>query len=155
MPVAFTLTSNGEIEMTIYECCRPSVVTDSPEATVSEIARLMDETNVGCIVITDEECRPVGVVTDRDIVIRVVSHGKNPDSTQVGEIMTRKPVVVVEDTGLFEAMQCARETRVRRLPVVDADGRLVGIITLDDIVRLLTEEMRCLNEVILEASPTV
>lgn len=141
--------------MTVYECCRPSVVTAPPGASVMDVARQMSESNVGCVVITDDECRPVGVVTDRDLVIRVMARELDPGSTPVGEIMTREPVVADQDTGLFEAMQCARESRVRRLPVVDDDDRLVGIITMDDIVRLLAEEMRCVNEVILEASPSI
>jgi CBS domain-containing protein len=62
--------------------------------------------------------------------------------------------VLVEDgTGLFEAMQCVREEGIRRLPIVDCDGKLVGIITMDDIIRLIGAEMQCIGDVIREATP--
>lgn len=139
--------------MAILECCRADVVTASPDATVSDIARLMDESNVGSVVITSADRCPVGIVTDRDLVTRVMAKNKDPKKTAISEVMTEDPIVVNDGTGLYEAMQCVREEGVRRLPIVDDDCKLVGIITMDDIIRLLGREMRCIGEVIREASP--
>ena len=128
------------------------MVTASPFAKVNEVAELMSDSNVGCVIITNDLC-PVGIVTDRDIVTRVVAPGKDPKKTAISEVMTRDPVVVEDGTGLFEAMQLIRDEGVRRLPIIDGDGRLAGIITLDDIIRLIGQEMQYIGDVIREASP--
>jgi len=138
--------------MTVLDCCRIDVVTASPDAKVNEVAELMSDSNVGCVVITNDLC-PVGIVTDRDIVTRVVAPGKDPKKTAISEVMTRDPVVVEDGTGLFEAMQLIRDEWVRGLPIIDGDGRLAGIITLDDIIRLIGQEMQYIGDVIREASP--
>ena len=139
--------------MPITECARNEVVTAGPRETVYEIARLMNENNVGSVVIT-EEARPVGIVTDRDLVLRVVSRDLDPRTTAVREIMTRDLITVREDIGIYDAMGCARSEGVRRLPIVNGDGELVGIITVDDIIRLLTQEMRCVTDIIASATPS-
>jgi len=138
--------------MTILECCRAEVITAPPEAKVSEIASLMAESNVGSVVITTDDC-PVGIVTDRDLVCRVMATGKDPEKTRISEVMTKDPVMVLDDTGLYEALQCVSREGIRRLPIIDGDGLLVGIITLDDIIRLLGQEMQCMGEVIRESTP--
>lgn len=140
--------------MTVLECCRMDVVTASPEAKVTEVAELMSDSNVGCVVITSEDQCPAGIVTDRDIVVRVVAAGRDPKKTPISEVMTREPVVVEDGTGLFEAMQVIRDEGVRRLPIVDPDGRLAGIITLDDVIRLIGQEMQYIGDVIREAAPS-
>jgi signal-transduction protein with cAMP-binding, CBS, and nucleotidyltransferase domain len=140
--------------MTVLECCRMDVVTASPDAKVSDVAGLMSDSNVGCVVITGGDDCPVGIVTDRDIVVRVVAGGRDPKKTAISEVMTRDPVVVEDGTGLFEAMQFLRDEGVRRLPIVDCDGKLAGIITTDDIIRLIGQEMQYIGDVIREASPS-
>ncbi len=139
--------------MTVLECCRMDVVTASPDAKVIEVAGMMNDSNVGCVVITENQC-PVGIVTDRDLVTRVMATGRDPKKTAISEVMTRDPVVVEDGTGLFEAMQFIREEGVRRLPIVDSDGNLAGIITTDDIIRLIGQEMQFIGDVIKEASPS-
>jgi signal-transduction protein with cAMP-binding, CBS, and nucleotidyltransferase domain len=84
----------------------------------------------------------------------VVAGGLDPEKTAIGEVMTRDPAVVEDGTGLFEAMQFIRAEGVRRLPIVDCDGKLAGIITLDDIIRLIGQEMQYIGDVIREASPS-
>jgi len=139
--------------MTVFECCRRAVVTASPEASVREVARLMSESNVGSVVIMTDDCCPMGIVTDRDLVTRVMAPDRNPKTTRIREVMTTDLVVVEDGTGLYEALQCVREKGIRRLPIVDREGKLVGIITMDDIIRLLGQELQCMGEVIREASP--
>jgi CBS domain-containing protein len=85
--------------------------------------------------------QPVGIVTDRDIVVEVVAAGVNPESLTVGDIMGSGVATVRESEGLFEALRYMRDKGVRRMPVVDHDGSLVGILTLDDLLSLLAEEM--------------
>ena len=108
-------------------------VTLSPRATVSEAARLMEDENVGSVVIVEDD-KPVGIVTDRDLVLKVLRHRLDPDAMQLVAIMRDHVVTAPEDLPLDEAAWRMREHAVRRLPVVDADGKLVGIVTLDDLV---------------------
>jgi signal-transduction protein with cAMP-binding, CBS, and nucleotidyltransferase domain len=139
--------------MTILECCRAEVITASPEATAHEVARLMGEAGVGSVVITGPDDCPLGIVTDRDLAIRVLAENLDGKKVKAGDIMTGDLLVVEDGTGVYEAVRCARAEGVRRLPIVDAEGKLVGIITADDIVRLLAEELRCVTDIIREESP--
>jgi CBS domain-containing protein len=95
------------------------------------------------VVIEEKEGRkyPTGIVTDRDIVVEVVAPGVNPEGLTVADIMGPEVATVRESEGLFEALRYMRDKGVRRMPVVDREGGLVGIITLDDLLSLLAEEM--------------
>jgi CBS domain-containing protein len=115
------------------------VVTVSADAPIGEAARLMHDKNIGAIVVA-EGTRPRGIVTDRDIAIAVAVDGKRP-SAHVGEIMHPNPTVIPEERGILDAVKLLAEHGVRRLPVVDAQGRLTGIIALDDMLMLLGTEM--------------
>lgn len=123
----------------LRQVCTKPVVTLSAEAPISEAARLMHDRNVGAVVIVDGS-RPRGIVTDRDIAVAVAADGKRP-STHVGEIMHVNPAVIREDQGILDAVKMLSERGIRRLPVVDGQGRLTGIIALDDILMLLGTEM--------------
>lgn len=116
------------------------VVTASTRMTVTEAARAMRTKNVGALVVVNAG-RPVGVLTDRDIVMNVVAQGKDPDAARVGDVMRRRPVVLQGDVGLLDAAQAFARTGVRRLPVVDRRGELTGIIAIDDLMILLGNEM--------------
>jgi CBS domain-containing protein len=105
-----------------------------PSSTVREAAALMSREDVGPIPIV-EDGRLVGIVTDRDIVIRVVAEGRDPNQTTVGEIGSKDLVTVSPDDDLNEALSLLAKHRVRRLPVVEGD-RLTGIVAQADIARL-------------------
>jgi CBS domain-containing protein len=135
--------------MSLSDCIRNDVVTASPEDSVEDIAQLMDRRNVGSVIITRNE-RPVGIVTDRDLVIRVTARDKDPKFTSISDIMTRDPLVIREEDSISDVMSCVREMKVRRLPVVDENECLVGIVSLDDVVSELVEEM---NAVIRSSAP--
>lgn len=105
-----------------------------PSTTVTEAARLMKADDVGSLPIVDGD-QLVGMVTDRDTVIRVVAEGKDPQSTTVGEIASRDLVTVDPEQGLDEAMRLMAQHQVRRLPVAEEDGRLVGILAQADVAR--------------------
>jgi CBS domain-containing protein len=116
------------------------VVTASTRMTVAEAARAMRAKNVGCLVVVNAG-RPLGVLTDRDIVMKVVAPGDNPDGVRVGDVMHKRPAMLPVEAGLLDAAQMFARTGVRRLPVVSANGQLVGIVSLDDLMVLLGNEM--------------
>lgn len=120
--------------------CTKPVVTASAQMTVDQAARAMRSKNVGALVIVNAG-RPVGMLTDRDIVVEVVARGMDPKEVRVGDVMVKKPVTIRQDLGIFDAARTFAKTGVRRLPVVTASGVLVGVITMDDVVMLLGNEM--------------
>jgi CBS domain-containing protein len=122
--------------------------TCEPRTTVFEAARLMREEDVGPVPVVDGG-RPVGVVTDRDIVLRVVAAGRDPSLTTVGEIASEELVTISPDRPLDEALQLMARHRVRRLPVVE-DEKLVGIVAQADVARVADE--RRTGEVVEEIS---
>jgi CBS domain-containing protein len=107
--------------------------TATPDLPASEAARLMQSEDVGSLPVVDGE-RLVGVVTDRDIAVRVVAEGKDPTSTSVGEIHSKDLVTTSPNQDLDDALAEMARHQVRRVPVVD-DGRLVGILAQADIAR--------------------
>ena len=130
--------------MAVGEICNREVVITEKSVSVVDAAQLMRSHHVGDLVVVEEKGgrrHPVGIVTDRDIVVEVVAAGVNPDTLKVGDIMGPELATLRESEGLFEALRYMRDKGVRRMPVVDRDGGLVGILTLDDLLSLLAEEM--------------
>lgn len=130
--------------MPIGEICNREVVIAEKSLPVIEAAQLMRAHHVGDLVVVEERAgrrHPVGIVTDRDIVVEVVAAGVDPDTLKLGDIMGAEVATVRESEGLFEALRYMRDRGVRRMPVVDQAGGLVGILTLDDLLSLLAEEM--------------
>jgi CBS domain-containing protein len=120
--------------------CTKPVVTASAQMTVDQAARAMRSKNVGALVVVNAG-RPVGMLTDRDIVVEVVARGMDPEEVRVGDVMVKKPVTIRQDLGIFDAARTFAKTGVRRLPVVTGSGALVGVITMDDVLMLLGNEM--------------
>lgn len=136
--------------MTIEQLARENVVTVGPDATVLEMAATMDEQNVGSVLVTEGDGL-VGIVTDRDLGLRPWDED-DPTSLTATDVMTPDPVSVDPDTGLYDALQRAREANVRRLPVTD-EGALVGIVTLDDFLVLLSGEFEAVSDIVQAGSP--
>ncbi len=137
--------------MPISELCNRQVVVVPRSSTVQEAALLMRQHHVGDLVVVDKRDGanvPVGVVTDRDLVMEVMAPDLNQKAITVGDIVTPKVVSVKDNTGMFEAIQYMRAQGVRRLPVVDNKGGLVGILTLDDVLELISEELGELVKVV-------
>lgn len=130
--------------MPIGEICNREVVIVQRDTTVEEAARLMRKHHVGALVVIDEvsgKRKPVGMVTDRDLVVEVLATQLDAAVITVGDIMPHELGTVPESSGVFEAIQFMRAKAVRRLPVVDGQGALVGIVALDDLLALLAEEL--------------
>jgi CBS domain-containing protein len=131
--------------MTIGKVFKREVMTALGEETVLDAARRMQEKGVGALVVVDPHRMPVGIVTDRDIAMKAVAGQKDPRSTPVREVMSPKVVVMDQDRGIFDAARTMQEQGIRRIPVVDGKGRLIGIVCLDDILMLLGQEMASLG----------
>lgn len=138
--------------MKIKQVCSRMVAVAERHNSVREAAQLMREHHVGCLVVTekrDGRTRPVGLVTDRDIVVSVVALASvQPETLRVEDIMARELATIEEDAGVFEAVEVMSERGVRRLPVLGADGQLVGILALDDLLRILAAELTGLAAVV-------
>jgi CBS domain-containing protein len=137
--------------MPISEICNREVVYAQRDNSTLEAAQLMRQHHVGDLVVVDENKGikvPVGIITDRDLVVEIVATGLDPTAITVGDVMTPELAVVKEDAGLYESIQYMRSIGVRRLPVVNANGGLVGILTLDDMLELLAEEMTTLAKLV-------
>jgi len=137
--------------MAIGEICNREVVIAQRETTVLEASRLMRQYHVGDLVVVDEtdgKRAPVGIVTDRDLVLEVVSMELDAAVLTVGDIMGLELATVRESDGVFETIRYMRTKGVRRLPVVSSQGALIGIVTLDDVLELLAEEMSELSQLI-------
>jgi CBS domain-containing protein len=136
--------------MPIGDICVRDVVTATRDTTIEKAAQLMRENHVGDLVVVDINGKrtPVGIVTDRDLVVAVLASNLNPSALSVGDIMSPELEVASEDQGIFETMHQMRNAGIRRIPVVSADGSLAGIISTDDLVQLLAEEMTELAKLI-------
>jgi len=128
----------------IGEICSREVLFARRDESVAAAARQMRESHVGCLVVADEDGGkrvPVGILTDRDITVAVVAPGLDAEVILVGDVMSAELLSVQEDAGIAETVELMRLRGIRRLPVTDADGALVGLIAADDILSLLAEEI--------------
>ena len=136
--------------MPVGEICNREVVVAERTTTIVEAARLMRRYHVGDLVVVDEvqgRRVPVGMVTDRDLVVEVIAREQPFASCTVSAVMSATVVCVPETAGVIEAIQLMRSHGVRRLPVVDANGALVGILAADDLLDLLAEELSALARI--------
>lgn len=126
--------------MGIEHLIQRGVETLPPDAPCVEAARLMREAAVGCVVVT-EEGRPLGVVTDRDLVLRVMALGRDAAKEPLRDIMAGEPIFLGSERQVDEVLQTMAEQGVRRMPVVNEAGLLEGIITMDDLLLVLAGQM--------------
>jgi len=125
--------------MLVGNICKTEVVTVTADQTVAAAARLMREKHVGLLVVVDSgevkpDLKPVGVLTDRDIVTAVVAKDADARALKVGDVMTRHPVLAGESHSLEGTLRFMRDAGVRRAPVVGTRGQLTGILSLDDVI---------------------
>ncbi len=134
--------------MSLQRFTRKEMVVVSPEETARDAAELMHTHHVGAIVVVENE-RPVGIVTDRDLALRIVAAGRDA-TTPIRQVMSRDLVVVRQDELVDQALLSMRRSGVRRLPIIDRDGRLVGLVALDDLLVLLSGELSSTAEAVMD-----
>ena len=137
--------------MTAGEYCNREVIIVEPTISVTEAAALMRRHHVGDLVVVEkegEEARPIGIITDRDIVIEVVAQKIDPDSLTVKDIMSTEPVRVAETVSLLDTLELMKQRGVRRVLVVADDGSLQGLLSADDAIELIAEQLNDLTQLV-------
>jgi CBS domain-containing protein len=142
--------TTGGADVKVRDFCSPHVVTIELQASLREAALLMRNRHVGALVVVEASGgaqRPVGMLTDRDIVVAVIAvPGARPEGIRAGDAMSQPLIAAREDDGIFEAVETMQQKAVRRLPVLGAGGALRGIVTADDVLRVLSAELGNLAE---------
>jgi len=138
--------------MSLQNYCRKPVVRISPETNITEACQLMEQNNIGCL-IAEREGKLCGIVTDRDIALRVTGAKRDPDKTKVKDIMTPDPIRISVDKDLHHLTELMHAYNVRRVPIVNHFDTTLGIVTLDDLIALFGEEMSKIGKAISEEFP--
>jgi CBS domain-containing protein len=141
--------------MSVGRICVREVDVAAPDESAIVAARRMLSRNVGTLVVVNAAGEPIGIVTDRDLTLRVLAAPRDPHEATVGEVMSAIPRTVPEDSPIETAIRIMRGGKFRRLPVVSAEGKLAGLVSLDDILELLTEELKEIGRLLQEESPRV
>jgi CBS domain-containing protein len=131
--------------MNAGEICNREVVIARRDMRLGEAAKLMADYHVGSLVVVVDRGRervPVGIVTDRDLTLAVLAKGVDPRTLEVGEVMSGELVTVREEDSVTEVLRIMRERGVRRVPVLATDGALVGIVSIDDVLDIVAEQLR-------------
>jgi CBS domain-containing protein len=139
--------------MAVGNICIRNVDTVRPDVLVAVGAERMHQRAVGALVVVNDADQPIGIVTDRDLVSRVLAKGRNPTETTIRDVMTIAPKTIRESAPIETALLAMRTGRFRRLPVIDEDDMLVGLITLDDILMLLAEEFSQVGRLLKRETP--
>lgn len=139
--------------MSVGRICVREVDTANPSESVAVAAERMHQRAVGTLVVVNDTQQVVGIVTDRDLVSRVLARGRDPMQMAVSEAMTVAPKTASENTSIESALTIMRSGRFRRIPVVEPDNRLVGLITLDDVLMLLAEEFTQIGRLLTRETP--
>ena len=132
---------------TIGQICNRDVVVTTRDASVADAAKLMRDHHVGSVIVVepgDGTQHPVGIVTDRDLVVEIIALDLDPHDVSVGEIMGEKLVIAREHDDVRGTLQLMRSKGVRRLPVLSMRGNLIGIVASDDLVGVLAEDIAAL-----------
>ncbi len=130
--------------MTAGEFCNRRVVFCTPAETVLQVARRMRDHHVGCLVVLDGDRRPVGLVTDRDLAVRALAAGMDPRGVPVSTVMSSPVSTSPESEPIERTLERMRVLGVRRLPVVDGQGALQGLVAMDDLLELFSQQIASL-----------
>ena len=136
--------------MLLKDICTMDVVCCGRRTRALEAARLMRQHHVGDLIVIDDpeqERTPIGIITDRDLVLDVLGNGLDPATTEVGSLIHRTLVIANESEDTAQVIDRMREHGVRRIPLVNSRGGMVGIVTVDDLLRVLVAEASALLEV--------
>ena len=138
--------------MSLQNFCRKPLVKVAPETNITEACRLMEQNNVGSVV-AEQDGKLRGILTDRDIALRVAGAGKDPQTTLVKDIMTPDPIRISADKDLPQLTALMHAYHVRRVPIVNGFDTTLGIVTLDDLIAQLGDEMSEIGKAISEEFP--
>ena len=139
--------------MAIDECCNTKVVCCGADTPIPEVAALMRKHHVGDVIVVEEKQGlriPVGIVTDRDIVIETTALSVDATVFTAGDLMSAPVATAAKDAGFVDVLRLMRYHKVRRMPVVTSVGDLFGVVTADDIIRLLGTELSLIADAIGE-----
>ena len=139
--------------MFIRDVCVHEVDTATKDESVQVAAERMHTRNVGTLVVVNDREEPIGMLTDRDLALRVVAAGKDPFRTTVGQAMTDHPTTLSEEATLESAIAAMCAEPCRRLPVVDGLGALVGLLSLDDVLHVLVSDFTQIGNLLRRESP--
>lgn len=138
--------------MALRNFCHKPVIKITPEKNILAACQLLKEYNVGCLIV-ESDGKLCGILTDRDIAIKVTGAQREPQHTTVAEVMTRDPVRVSVDKDLHHLTSLMHAYHVRRVPIVDGFDTTLGIVTLDDLIALFSDEMSELGKTVAEEFP--
>ncbi len=141
----------GVYVMSIKDICERDVVTTTKDTSVYEVAKLMKKHNVGNVVVVDNQVitdKPVGILTDRDIAIKIVAEDVDARQISVRDIMAENPLILHANQSINEALDMMCAKGVRRAPISDDTHKVVGIASIDDLFIMLAEEMGSLSKLI-------
>jgi CBS domain-containing protein len=127
--------------MRIAELCTRAVVTCRRDATAQTLARVMRDRHVGDVIVIDEREVPIGIVTDRDLVVQVMAAGVAPEALRAEDLIGGGLTTALTSETVYDAIWAMRSKGIRRLPVVDEQEHLVGVLTSDDITEFLAQEL--------------
>jgi CBS domain-containing protein len=139
--------------MSVGQICNRHVDTAELSDSALAAAQRMHDRQVGTLVVIDKERRVLGIVTDRDLVTRVLLESRNPSMTNLWEVMSQLPRTVSEEMTVEEALAQMRSGPYRRLPVVNAEGRLAGIVSVDDVLSHIAAEFGEIGSLLRKQSP--
>ena len=130
--------------MSVGQFCNRDTIIVSPQDSIVEAAKLMRQHHTGCLIVTEDKDNmtlPVGIVTDRDLVIEILAAQIKPEDVSIGDVMSFDLLTVRESDGLWDTLQRMRAKGVRRVPVVNEQGALAGILSSDDLLEILAGEL--------------
>lgn len=130
--------------MPVGEICNREVVICSPDDSIQDAVKIMRDFHVGDVIVVENgevERMPVGILTDRDIVIELLAEEVDMSSVSVADVMSRELITVKEDDDILDTIELMRDNGVRRIPVVNQEGGLEGILAVDDLIDLIAEQL--------------
>ncbi|MEX0679198.1 MAG: CBS domain-containing protein [Pirellulales bacterium] len=139
--------------MTVERICQRHVDVAVAEESVFVAAERMHQRTVGALVIVDDANVPIGILTDRDLVTRSIAAGRDAYTTAIRDVMTPRPKTVLLETPIAQALSLMRDGAFRRLLIVNGDGQLAGIVTLDDILLFLSEQFGSVGKLLARETP--
>jgi CBS domain-containing protein len=135
--------------MSLHSYCRKPVIRISPEASIIEACELMEQNNIGCLIV-ERERKLCGILTDRDIALRITGAKRDADNTKVKDVMSPDPIRVSVDKDLHHLTALMHAYHVRRVPIVNGFDTTLGIVTLDDLIAQLSSNISEIGKAISE-----